>query len=177
MDAIKDYLRPPFANYDLVVYFGGGLFSLPFIYRYFMFPFGIPLPTFILNASTQITLEIVRALAILTAVYVLGHLIAYLSSQLVEKAIDRFLGKISTAIMVSMSSTKANRDSALRLIFKQRIERIKSENAIFPSAVRAVFHLPNILHYLFIYKTGIFGYLDTRIPLRRLRKQEPIIEC
>lgn len=164
METLKNIGRPPFANYDLVVYFGGGLFALPFLYRYFLHPFGVPLPSFVLTESPQITLEIIRGLALLMAVYVTGHLIAYLSSQLVEKTVDRFIGKISTAIIVSLESSKAKRDTELREMFKKQAERIKIENAIFPSVIRGLFHLPNALHYLLVYKTGIFGYLDTRIP-------------
>lgn len=164
MEALKSIGRPPFANYDLVVYFGGGLFSLPLIYRFLIHPLGIPLPSFMLNESPQITLEIIRALALLMAVYVLGHLIAYLSSQLVEKAVDRFIGKISTAIIVSLQSSKASRDDELKAMFRKQTKKLAEENAIFPSVVRGAFHLPNIFHYLIVYFTGIFGYLDTRIP-------------
>lgn len=164
MDALKDFVRPPFANYDMVVYFGGGLFSLPFIYRYFLHPFGVPLPSFVLNESPQITLEIIRALAMLVSVYILGHLIAYLSSQLVEKAVDRFLGKISTSIIISMRSTNASRDAELKKVFVQRVHKIRSDHALFSAVVRAIFHFPNFLHYTGMYLTGIFGYLDTRVP-------------
>ncbi|MBX7460363.1 hypothetical protein, partial [Qipengyuania huizhouensis] len=62
METLKNIGRPPFANYDLVVYFGGGLFALPFLYRYFLHPFGVPLPSFVLTESPQITLEIIRGL-------------------------------------------------------------------------------------------------------------------
>lgn len=164
MEALKNLGRPPFANYDIVVYFGGGLFALPFLYRYFLHPLGVPLPTFVLTESSQVTLEIIRGLALLMAVYVLGHLIAYLSSQLVEKAVDRFVGKISTAILVSIGSSKAKRNDELKEMFQKQARRIKRENAVFPSIVRGIFHAPNILHYLFVYRSGIFGYLDTRIP-------------
>ncbi len=164
IDTIKSLGRPPFANYDLVVYFGGGLFALPFLYRYFIHPLGIPMPSFLLDAAPQVTLEIVRALAILMAVYVLGHLIAYLASQLIEKAVDRFLGKMSTAIIISMKSSRAERDEELRKMFFARAKRIKKENAVFPSFVRAAFHLPCAFHYAIVYWAGLFGYLDTRIP-------------
>ena len=170
MDALKNLGRPPFANYDLVVYFGGGLFALPFIYRYLLHPFGVPLPSFVLTESNQVTLEIIRGLALLMAVYVIGHLIAYLSSQLVEKTVDRFLGKMSTAIIVSMESSKADRDNQLKAMFRDRAKKIVAENAFFPSLVRGIFHLPNIIHYGFVYLAGIFGYLDTRIPPEALNR-------
>ncbi|UVI40250.1 hypothetical protein [Qipengyuania spongiae] len=164
MEALKNLGRPPFANYDLVVYFGGGLFALPFLYRYLIHPLGIPMPTFVINQSPQITLEVVRGLTILVAVYILGHLLAFLSSQLIEKSVDRFLGKMSTAIIISMKTTKARRNEDLKDMFGRRVKRIKRDNSRFTASVRALFHLPNIIHYIFVYRIGIFGYLDTRIP-------------
>ncbi|MBW3167186.1 hypothetical protein [Qipengyuania flava] len=164
MEALKNLGRPPFANYDIVVYFGGGLFALPFLYRYFLYPFGVPIPSFVLMETGQVSLEIIRGLALLMSVYVLGHLISYLSSQLVEKAIDRFIGKISTAIIVSLKESRESRNEGLKAMVRKRTARIRAENATFSSAVRGFFHIPNVLHYVVVYKTGIFGYLDTRIP-------------
>ena len=164
MEALKALGKPPFANYDIVVYFGGGLFALPFIYRYLIHPLGIPLSPIVMAENHQVTLEIIRALSLLMAVYVVGHLIAFLSSQLIEKAIDRYLGKVSTAIIVSTKSSNEERDQKLRDIFVARCGKIKKDNALLSSIVRAIFHFPNYLHYLFIWKTGIFGYLDSRVP-------------
>ena len=43
--------------------------------------------------------QIISALSLLMFVYIIGHMLAYLASQIVEKSIDRFLGKVSTAII------------------------------------------------------------------------------
>lgn len=164
MGGLEGLVRPPFANYDIVVYFGGGLFFLPFFFRYFIEPFGVPMPHFLLVDSGQVTLEVIRGLSIIIFVYIIGHLVAYLGSQLIEKTIDRFLGKISTSILVSIESTPAQRDDELRRIFWERTRKIAAENAKFTSFVRAAFHLPNAFHYVVIYLLGLFGYLDSRIP-------------
>ena len=164
MDALKGIGRPPFANYDLVVYFGGGLFALPFLYRYFIHPVGVPLPAFVINETEQVTLEVVRGLTILVGVYIFGHIIAFLSSLMIEKSVDRFLGKMSTAIIVSMRTTKAKRNADLKEMFSRRLRRTRKENALVSEIARAIFPTPNFVHYLILYKSGIFGYLDTRIP-------------
>ena len=171
---LKDLIKPPFATYDVVVYFGGGLFSLPFIYRYILEPLAIRAPSFIVNEFDSVSLEIVRILTIVTFVYVLGHLLAYLSSQLVEKALDRFLGKVSTAILVSVSTAKALRNQKLRDFFKDRTRRIKSEGAIISSIVRGLFHFPNFIAYFIMYSFGIFGYFDSRLPQKALERVESV---
>lgn len=170
MPGLQGLVRPPFANYDIVVYFGGGLFFVPFLYRYLITPLGIPLPRLLLNEMDQVTLEIVRALSIVVAIYVLGHLVAYLGSQLIEKAVDRFLGKISSSILVSLKSDPAARDEQLRQVFRKQWRKIRAERSLFPSLVRAAFHLPNAAHYWVIYKAGVFGYLDSRIPSESFEK-------
>lgn len=174
MGGLTGLVRPPFANYDIVVYFGGGLFFLPFLYRYFIEPFAVPIPLVIVNESGQVTLELVRGLSIIIFVYIVGHLVAYFASQLVEKTLDRFIGKISTSILVSIGSTPAQRDGELRRIFKKRAGKIAEEKAIIVSTIRALFHAPNFAHYFLIYVLGFFGYLDSRIPKEAFEKAKSI---
>lgn len=174
MGGLESLVRPPFANYDIVVYFGGGLFFLPFLYRYFLEPFAVPVPLFLFTDSGQVTLEVIRGLSIIISIYIVGHLVAYFGSQLVEKTIDRFLGKISTSILVSTGSNPAQRDDELRRIFRERTKKIIEEKAIIPSVVRAAFHIPNILHYFVIYRLGFFGYLDSRIPSESFEKAKAV---
>lgn len=172
MGALKDLVRPPFANYDVVVYFGAGLFAIPFLIRYVGIPLGVPRPEFLIAESDQVVLEIVRVLTIITFVYVLGHLIAYFSSQMVEKALDRFLGKVSTAILVSSSSSHQKRNERIRKHFRTRTSSIKHDNALTSSVVRGLFHLPNFPLYLIVYGVGVFGYFDTRMTQESLRRAE-----
>nr|WP_137677293.1 hypothetical protein [Parerythrobacter lutipelagi] len=114
--------------------------------------------------SNQVVLEIIRVLTIITFVYVFGHIIAYLSSQLIEKTVDRFFGKISTAILISSSSTSKNRNTHVRREIKSRSKNIYRDNALFSSAVRGLFHTPNFPIYVLVYIIGVFGYFDTRVP-------------
>jgi hypothetical protein len=174
MGGLAGLVRPPFANYDIVVYFGGGLFFLPFLFRYFLEPFAVPIPLFILNESGQVTLEVIRGLSIIILVYIAGHLVAYFASQLVEKTVDRFLGKISTSILVSIGSAPAQRDGELRRIFRKRTKKIAEEKAVIASTIRAIFHVPNFPHYLLIYVLGFFGYLDSRIPKEAFDKAKSV---
>lgn len=163
MADIKDLIRPPFANYDVVVYFGGGLFFVPFLIRYLAEPMGAKLPTFAFHVGTSITSEAVSLLSLLFCIYILGHLLAYLGSQIVEKTIDRYLGKVSTAIIFSSLSSANTRNEAIRSLVFDRIKKIKSDNALFSTIVRTIIHLPVIPHYIFAFITGIFGYYETRI--------------
>ena len=163
MESLKDLVKPPFANYDVVVYFGGGLFAIPFLAHYLLVPLQIGWPKFSVDTGSVITNEVVSGLTLLFSIYILGHFLAYIGSQLVEKAIDRFLGKISTAILISSMATSANRNSAIRAVIYNKIKSISRDKAIFPSVVRVIFHLPVIIIYMLVFTLGIFGYYNTRV--------------
>lgn len=96
-------------------------------------------------------------------VYIIGHILAYISSQVIEKLSDRVLGKVSTSILVTTSIEPSDRNDKLRKIIKDRINNIKKDKAIIPTIVRASFHIPYIPAYLVIYWFGFFGYYNTRI--------------
>ncbi len=164
MTDLKGLVKPPFANYDVVVYFGAGLFCLPFFRRYVVVPGGIGIPEFLLSDKSSLASEIISVLSGFMFVYVAGHLIAYLASQFIEKTIDRFLGKVSTAIIVSAQADKTNRNKRLREFIRARVLKIREDRALTSSIIRGIFHFPNYIQYFIIYKFGIFGYLDTRLP-------------
>lgn len=163
MESLKDLVKPPFANYDVVVYFGGGLFAIPFLAHYFITPLQLGWPKFSVDTGSAITNEIVSGLTLLFSIYILGHFLAYLGSQLVEKTIDRFLGKVSTAILISSMSTPANRNSSIRALIYSKVKSISRDNATFPSTVRLLFHFPVIIVYVLVFSAGIFGYYNTRV--------------
>lgn len=163
MSELKDLVRPPFANYDVVVYFGAGLFFIPFVIRYFLDPFGAKLPQFNIAIGSDIASQAISLLCLLFSIYILGHLLAYLGSQLIEKTIDRYLGKISTAIIFSSLSNSSNRNSVVRSLIFDRVRNIRSENAIISTIVRTFFHVPLIFHYFLSFVLGIFGYYESRI--------------
>ena len=163
MSELKDLVRPPFANYDVVVYFGGGLFFIPFLIRYFLNPFNAKFPQFQISMQSDIASEAISLLSLLFSIYILGHLLAYLGSQLIEKTIDRYLGKISTSIIFSSLSNSSNRNTVVRSLIFDRVKNIRSENATLSTAVRTIFHAPLTFHYFLSFVFGIFGYYETRI--------------
>ena len=164
MESLKDLLRPPFANYDVVVYFGGGLFFIPFINRYLIQPSAMHWPDFRIEIGSKIANELVSGLSLLFSIYILGHILAYLSSQLIEKLTDRILGKISTAIIISAWASNRRRNEHVRALIWDRVKSIKADRALFSTTVRLLFHLPVFPLYLFVFTVGIFGYYNTRVP-------------
>lgn len=96
-DGIKDLVRPPFANYDVVVYFGCGLFSLPFLFHYAATPEEAGFLALEVSTGVPFADSAIKTLFALFAVYILGHLLAFLSSLFLEKTADLLLGKMSDA--------------------------------------------------------------------------------
>jgi len=102
---LKDLVKPPFANYDIVVYFGCGIFFLPFLFHYIgadklkilSYQFGIK-PDF---ASI-----VVSSLSILFGVYILGHMIAYAGSQFVQRLMDSLFGKTSAVVFLGIEGER-----------------------------------------------------------------------
>lgn len=160
---MKDLVKPPFATYDIVVYFGGGLFSIPFFLRYLFKPLQMQIPSTKVAIGGILTQDIVSALVALFSIYILGHLIAYLSSQMIEGFSDRFFGKISRSIILTAYISNKNRNKIIRLIILRQIKSIPYDKAIFATIVRSLFHLPMIIHYAIVIIMGIFGYLGTRL--------------
>ena len=163
MTDLKDLVRPPFANYDIVVYFGGGLFFLPFFQRYVVEPDKIRLPAFDLNIGTKISSEAVSILSLMFSVYIIGHILSFLSSHVVEKTIDRYLGKVSSAIIISSMTRDDNRNDAFRSMAFARFSKIKSDRAVIVTSIRTLMHVPIMIHYFFMFILGVFGYYNTRI--------------
>lgn len=161
---MKDFIKPPFANYDVVVYFGSGLFAVPILFRYVLSPFDLSMPVFYASKQGDVVGEIIRFLEIAFTVYILGHMIAFFGSNLIEKTFDRYFGKVSSYIILSAASTSSKRNEALRALFYDRASRISQDGASFSATVRALFHVPVIVHYFVMWFLGIFGFFDTRVP-------------
>jgi hypothetical protein len=155
--------KPPFANYDLVVYFGGGLFSIPFISRYVIEPSNLRWPKFTVNVGSSFANEAVSSLSLLFSIYILGHIIAYTASLTIEKTVERFLGKISSAIIISARSGADSVNEHLRALFFRRFKNIKRDKGIKASAVRAFLHIPALPTYAIANMLGFFGYYNTRL--------------
>lgn len=163
MGELKDLVRPPFANYDVVVYFGGGLFFLPFVDRYIIQPTDTNFPKFRIELGSTISSETISILCLLFCIYIIGHFLAFLSSHVVEKVIDRYLGKISTAILISAISSEQKRVEAFRSVIWDKIKNIIPEKQLNITIIRSFFHLPVLPYYVVMFLFGIFGYYSTRI--------------
>jgi len=162
VETIKDLVKPPYANYDVVVYFGCGLFALPFLFHYL----GRPADT---NLSFNFGLEppfvatLVTSLALLFSVYILGHIIAYAASQFIEKTMDTYLGKTSTAILLCCENQK----STISAAFRARVGSGFASNFKRPNwlsgSVRTLAHAPLLIAYFVLVGLGVFGYYRTRV--------------
>src|SRR5207253_1536352 len=95
----------------------------------------------------------------LFAVYVLGHLYAYLSSILIEKSADEFLGEVSTAMLISLigkDDEEFRRRLAARIRKKWRDSWKKGHRL--RSALRITALLPVMPVLYASYRFNIFGY-------------------
>jgi hypothetical protein len=168
-EILKGFIKPPFANYDIVVYFGCGLFSLPFIKHYIMEPFGLRFPVFAFDIGVPFAGALIATLSLLFTVYILGHIIAYVSSQLIEKAVETaFAGKTSTVLLATSKATDQTRKRVMRERLKVGCRAAWTPYARVAASVRLIANLPAFLVYLPIYAMGIFGFYSTRIPPRLL---------
>lgn len=164
MTEIKDIVKPPFQNYDIVVYFGCGLFSLPFLHHYVIKPFGARFPHFSFGIGSPFADEAVSTLSLLFSVYLLGHLIAYAGSVVVEKTIDRALGKMSSSVIISLVTSKRRLPISIRSWIGRRIYLAFSKGKRFTSSIRAILLLPVSAGVIASYLINNFGYFKTRIP-------------
>lgn len=164
-EVLKSFVKPPFANYDIVVYFGCGLFSLPFIRHYFLEPFGLRLPVFSFEIGVPFAGALIATLSLLFTVYILGHIIAYVSSQLIEKAMDMaFAGKTSSVLLGASEADGETRNSIFRNMLKKGWREAWKPQARVAASVRILANIPAILIYAPIYWLGIFGFYATRLP-------------
>jgi len=155
--------RSPFANYDIVVYFGAGLFLIPFLNRYLFQPLKLSWPNFKTDMGSEIANEAVSILSLLFFIYISGHILAYIASQIVEKTVDRAFGKVSSAIILSSQSTPTTRNTVVRALIYNRLVNVKKDGALLSTTVRFLFHLPVLPVYGVMFVLGVFGYYDTRL--------------
>jgi hypothetical protein len=162
IDAIKDIVRPPFANYDIVVYFGCGLFSLPFIMHYTQ-QFRIEMANFSFDIEPAFVSTLVTTLSVLFSVYILGHIIAYIGSQLIEKMMDKLFGKASTIILLGSEIPRDGLSAMVKGQLKKNVAGNFTKFTVFSSVIRIIFHLPMTIWYLGVYIFSMFGFYQTRI--------------
>lgn len=164
-EIIKNVVKPPFANYDIVVYFGCGLFVLPFLRHYVTEPFGLRFPVFTFEIGIPFIGGLIIALSLFFAVYILGHVIAYAASQLIEKSVEMaFDGKTSSVIIFASKATSENRASIFRDRLQSGFRNSWTKHSWLAALVRFSVHIPVLPVYALIYLFGIFGFYSTRVP-------------
>lgn len=171
--------KSPFANYDIVVYLGGGLFALMICWRYIIEPFSI----FDFSQFTDDPEAVgwfVQATFILLLgfiAYVVGHLVAYLSSYFIEGFLTKTLGKFSETVKISTCHPN-NLNKRLRAQIRRNVRsnfgwhkiNIPLTSISAPIGMQNflvwIFHAPMQLWYRFVYWRGYFRFADTRLPTR-----------
>jgi hypothetical protein len=164
VSTLKELVRPPFANYDVVVYFGCGLFALPLVYHYLIEPSDFRFPRFTFQIGMPIADQAISALSLLFAVYLLGHIIAYTSSLLIEKAIDVFFGKVSSAILLSAYTAGGLRPELISAWQFGRWKDAFGRGSRIQNGIRLLVHLPALPLYIFVNLIGGFDYYRSRVP-------------
>lgn len=161
---IKDLIKPPFANYDVVVYFGCGLFSLPFALHYLPAPklgnfLSLGLDTGVVFADTA-----VATLFLLFSVYIIGHFLAFGSSLFIEKTADLLLGKMSSACILAKERKQNNNSTAhIRAWVIERWKAAWRKGSRSRSFIRAIFLSPVAPSLLITFGIKWFGYFSSRM--------------
>jgi hypothetical protein len=112
----------------------------------------------------------VAALFLLFSVYVLGHLIAYVASEFIERGFGIIFGKTSASLLVPESASGPFRRREINRYVAGNLRVAFSRRSRLSALVRLLFHLPALPVYLVIFGFGIYGYWRTRIPSYVLAK-------
>lgn len=160
----KDFIRPPFATYDIVVYFGCGLFCLPLIFHYFIEPTKLRFPRFQFNIGIEFADVAVSTLSLLFAVYILGHMIAHIASHAIEKTVDLFFGKISTALIISSLTKPEDFGETIQAWIIKKFKSAFSKGHKISSGLRTIFFLPVFPVCLFLIGFRQVEYFRSRVP-------------
>lgn len=159
------FSKAPFANYDLVVYLGAGLFGAILFYHYIIVPFAL-VDTDVLLPSAEATWPF-QALFLISAgvlSYVSGHLVAYLSSHYIEGFLNKAVGSFSNVVRMSTEERTCFEESLREEIDNNRKGEAKFKGNWF----LYILHLFFLPWYWAVKKWGLFSALDTRIPKRMI---------
>lgn len=160
---IIEKAKLPFANYDIVVYFGVGICSLPLIFRYFLSHNGAKFPPLFSGYSQPLINDIVSIIALIFGVYILGHGVALISSIIVERFIYDLMGTPSNVItriaapQVSHPRT-STRDSSIA-----GLKKTYGNDPTPADIIRLLIHLPAMPLYFLMYSLRLFGFYESKI--------------
>jgi hypothetical protein len=178
IEAVKDLVKPPFANYDIVVYFGCGLFSLPFMLHYSeIFLNGDQYTKSTLAnklaridpaLSDKFVVSLIATLTVLISVYILGQIIAYLGSEAIEKLMDSLFGKVSSTILRGSTDERDDFKKTTKHQINIGIAKHFGDGSWLSSSVRLMYHFPVMSAYFFIYNFEVFGYHRTRVSTKAM---------
>jgi len=140
------------------------MFSLPLIYHYFIEPSQFRFPRFDFGIGIAFADMAISVLSLLFAVYILGHMIAYVSSVMIEKYIDTFFGKVSSAILLSSYFREKPKREIVSAWQFDRGKRAFSGGRKWQNLLRVLFHLPAFPLYALVQVIGGFDYYRSRVP-------------
>ncbi|WP_431469590.1 hypothetical protein [Sphingosinithalassobacter sp. LHW66-3] len=153
--------RLPFANYDVVVYFGVGIFSLPLVSRYSLLGRDVSFPP-IFGAYSDGSINLaVSLVALAFGVYILGHAISLMSSFLIEQFIYRIVGPPSHVI--SRTCIPSAGSFSFRRLIRNRIASSYRDSRTNADIVRLIANAPVLPIYTAIYVFGFFGFYQCKI--------------
>lgn len=176
-EAVEQARKLPFANYDIVVYFGVGICCLPFLYRYILNTGMAKLPPVFAGYEDPLINNVVSIVCLIFGIYIIGHGLAILASLFIEQFLYRTVGPPSHVIVESaLPSLDGNQK--FRHLILNRIKKSYFTDLHFADFARVIFHLPVIPLYIAMYFIGFYGYYESKISSYIvIRVQNRLEEC
>jgi hypothetical protein len=175
-EAVGQARKLPFANYDVVVYFGVGICCLPFLYRYVLSTGTAKLPPVFAGYDDPLINNVVSIVCLIFGIYIIGHGLAILASLFIEQFLYRTIGPPSHVI-VKNALPSLDGDRNFRNIICDRIKRSYFNDFHFADLVRIIFHAPVIPLYMVMYFIGFYGYYQSKLSgYIVLRVQDRLVE-
>lgn len=166
----------PISNYDIVVYFGVGISTLPFVYRYFLASSGAILPPVFGGYADEIVNRAVSLISLAFAVYIVGHGIAILSSMFIEQFLYRSAGPPSN-IIVNAAKPTFSVGGSFREDLRMRLKDVYSHPRP-ADLVRLIYHAPAMPVYILMYIFQVHGFYETKLnSFVILRTQKRLEHC
>ncbi|MFM5893135.1 MAG: hypothetical protein ACKOQM_01720 [Novosphingobium sp.] len=161
---MDEFKRLPFATYDIAVYLLGGAVTLVLSLS--------ALHVWVPNSSTLIPLYfdgdtvgvVVKGVFWLGASYLTGHIVAFISTYVVERFVHNTLGYPSQ-IWLELERAKGAKDAdqgAMRPIWKKRLHEVQF-NIVF--VMTLICQLPMFPLLLIFYWIRPFGFYTPKIPV------------